>query len=269
MRKQGYRVNMIGADGVSAGYCHGHKRTSIAKREIIQGWSKQTSRSNTRALQQMNSTQLLKHRIGWAITLTLKDCPTANDYIALREKFFKRLRRRGLIGCHWLTEWQERGVPHLHLSVFFKSSNIEISPQDIINQWLIVAADYTVSSFAQSIKQIVSPEGWRKYLSKHGARGLGHYQRAAKSIPASWRGASTGRMWGILGDMCLSGVIAGEIGHKQFHVLRRALYRYARAVSSKKLRHHKFHKKEKSSVLLGFSCWFKTSDAKRILAAAM
>jgi len=112
------------------------------------------------------------------------------------------MRRKGLYRLHWLTEWQKRGVPHLHFAAWFLQPESEyevaILPALVKADWLQLTAPYRSSGKGQEVKPITDEVGWLQYLSKHASRGAAHYQRAMSTIPKGWQ--KTGRMWGHLGD---------------------------------------------------------------------
>ena len=151
--------------------------------------------------------------LGLSGSLTLRDCPPSHDdWKTLREALFFRLRRKGLYRLHWLTEWQKRGVPHLHFAAWFLQSVVVININQpalsdselaqvlsylISADWLSISSVYRSSGLSQVVKPMSNELGWLQYLSKHAARGAAHYQRAQGSIPSGWEGM-TGRMWGIL-----------------------------------------------------------------------
>jgi hypothetical protein len=170
-----------------------------AKRDVVEGWTDSSTRRNTRFLYSVDERKLTGH--GFALSLTVRDCPpTADEWKLLRESFFARLRRMGLLRAHWLTEWQRRGVPHLHAAVWFDEELRERDPfalATIPDHWCEVAGAYGAGRRGQHVEQMTDTIGWFKYLSKHAVRGLGHYQRSADSIPPGWK--KTGRMWGHLG----------------------------------------------------------------------
>jgi hypothetical protein len=158
-----------------------------------------------------------------AFSLTLKDCPpTADDWQRVRATFVKRLRRLGLIRLHWLTEWQRRGVPHLHGVAYFEEPT---APHVIQDHWLGAAAEYRPGPYSQHIAPITGAPGWFEYLAKHATRGVTHYQRSPENIPAGWK-SKTGRMWGHTGEWPT--VEAQEIDppREVWHQYRRLMLRY-------------------------------------------
>lgn len=165
-----------------------HKKTHG---DNIKGWSNSSTRSNTRFLYSVDSKNL--HGYSYALTLTIKDMPlSADDWKKVRERFFARLRRMGMIRLHWVTEWQARGVPHLHSAVFFE---LPINTKELLNHWIYSTTEYRSKLQSQTCKQIFDQLGWLQYLAKHASRGLNHYQR--QSLPTTW--SNSGRMWGKLG----------------------------------------------------------------------
>lgn len=222
-------------------------------RSDCSGWTLRSSRSNTRFLYSICSPELPASAdgtplLGLALSFTLRDCPPSHeDWQKLRLAFFHRLRRRGLYRLHWLTEWQKRGVPHLHAALWFDVATVhaymskhwptlpvQAFPALLKLDWLQLTAPYRSSTGAQDIKPINDDLGWLQYLSKHAARGAAHYQRAIGSMPAGWQ--KTGRMWGHLGDFPTReplGLDLDSAGWFQFRrVVRR--WRIAQARSDRK-----------------------------------
>lgn len=177
------------------------------KRGDVNGWSKSATRRNTTFLMSVNEDSLACTEDGellasFAFTLTLRDCPkTFQDWHKLRRAFMMRIQRMGLYRSHWVTEWQRRGVPHLHGAFWFPTDNTpETNHQTankIIEHWLKAAADYSPTYSGQHFNLIYDDVGWFKYLSKHASRGVSHYQRNKANIPAGWQ--KTGRVWGYTG----------------------------------------------------------------------
>lgn len=192
-----------------------------AKRDEVMGWSDKTARSNTRFLQSIPLESLTG--TGYAFTLTLRDCPVSHaDWHRLVKAYIMRLKRMGMVRLHWVTEWQKRGVPHLHGVVYFPE-DAGINGLQIIHHWCNVASFFVAAEWAQNVKPISNSLGWLQYLAKHAARGAKHYQRSSESIPAGWR--KTGRMWGKWGDWHISEPM-------KFHISRQANFYYRRLVRS-------------------------------------
>ena len=207
------------AEGFSCGYDAGHLRKP-GKRSIVRGWATGSTRSNERFLMSVLSNKLLTGRVGYACTFTFKDCPAeVADFQRLRENFFKRLRRLKMDCCHWLVEWQARGVPHIHMSIFFARED-DCGPVILERAWLSAASEYGALTFAQSIKPIKDARGWNKYLCKHAVRGQYNYQRSRSNIPVQWS-MSTGRMWGSLGTFPVIATVTHFFMARGFYRLRR------------------------------------------------
>lgn len=163
----------------------------------VTGWTPKSARSNTEFLQSVDYNLL--SGLGLAFTGTIKDCPaTPDDWHSMRCAFLDRLRRLGLIRHHWVTEWQGRGVPHLHGMIFFP----ECSGSEYItlitavrDAWLALAAPYGGLSRGVHIVPMTDARGWAEYEAKHASRGCNHYQRSKENIPDKWQ-KKTGRVWG-------------------------------------------------------------------------
>ena len=191
-------------------------------RTETKGWSKDSVRSNLRFLYSVDERQL-EGLQGVALTLTVRDCPpTAVDWKRMREAFFTNLQRDRKHLVHWVTEWQRRGVPHLHLAVYALDGKFVDTPR-LLGHWLRISEPYRSRSWGQHSHPIYDVLGWNQYVSKHAARGLHHYQRSPENVPQGWQGGSTGRMWGYLGDWPVQESIDLEID-------RRAFWRYRRIV---------------------------------------
>jgi len=205
-----------------------HDRT---KRGECEGWTPGATRRNLAFLRSVEPCSLEElTEVGFAVTLTVRDCPpTAEHWQRLRTAYVKRLRRMGMIRAHWVTEWQRRGVPHLH-GVFWLPHDPQ-DPQDIpqlraalLSHWLDLADSYGVSPSAQHITVLSHALGWFQYVAKHAARGVKHYQRSRDSIPAGWR--KTGRMWGKAGDWETRDAMRLSISDDVFYRFRRLIRRW-------------------------------------------
>lgn len=208
-----------------------------AKRRACSGWTARSTRSNLEFLRSVNIAELVG--LGHTFTLTVRTCPeSAAIWDRMRDAFVKRLRRGGLIRLHWVTEWQRRGVPHLHGVAYFADpgdDRREYARQDrlIRESWLQVVADYSAERQSQHVTPIEDALGWLKYLAKHAARGQNHYQRSHEAIPAQWQKA-TGRMWGKSGKWPVVAPVRLELSHAAWFRLRRLVrsYRIADARAS-------------------------------------
>lgn len=101
-----------------------------------------------------------------------------------------------MIRLHWVTEWQRRGVPHLHCAIWFPDRYETLMTTEA---WVEVAGAYGAGLRGQHARPIDGPVGWFRYLSKHAARGVKHYQRSGDNIPEGWQ-SKTGRVWGFSGE---------------------------------------------------------------------
>jgi hypothetical protein len=165
------------------------------KRGRIVGWTPATVRRHKRWLYSVDAPAL--GGSGYALTLTVRETPpSAEVWRALRKSWVERLRRRDLVRLHWVTEWQARGTPHMHVAAYFAHELTPAERWELLGMWLDVAGEYGAGWRSQDVKPIDGPVGWLQYLSKHAARGVAHYQRQGK--PAGWE--SAGRLWGYVGE---------------------------------------------------------------------
>ncbi|KPB98071.1 putative replication protein [Pseudomonas amygdali pv. lachrymans] len=126
------------------------------------------------------------------------------------------MQRMGMIRLHWVTEWQRRGVPHLHCAIWFPPG----AHTRALIAWSELTAAYGSTSRGQHGREIEGAVGWFQYLSKHASRGVKHYQRSSANLPPAWQ-KKTGRMWGHWGDWPVRESIRLELEMDGFHALRR------------------------------------------------
>lgn len=208
-------------NGGSMGFPPRNQVIPTAKRGKTQGWTSQATRSNRQFLWSVRCGELGDH--GYSFTLTVRDCPPdAVAWTKLRSAFLKRLQRAGSIRVHWLTEWQRRGVPHLHGCVWFPPG---VPGYAIVHHWLAVAGEFGSSPWGQDFKPITGALGWLQYLAKHADRGVFNYQRAAASIPDGWK-HSTGRMWGHTGEWPTTAPVKIVIDDAGGYAFRRIMQRW-------------------------------------------
>ena len=199
-----------------------------AKRGQVGGWSAAATRRNVAFLRSVQPDTLTATPegvplVGFAGTFTLRDCPPDSDtWHKLRRALMKRLERSGLYRSHWVTEWQRRGVPHLHGAFWFPISDLfrlrEVA--DLLKgHWVAVAHPYGVNVKAQHVCAIHDAVGWFQYVAKHAARGVKHYQRSSDNIPQGWK--KTGRMWGHTGKWDTRDPLQLRISPDVFYRLRR------------------------------------------------
>lgn len=224
-----------------------------AIRSEVAGWSESATRRNTAFLRSADETALPSTSDGrslnaFAFTLTLRDCPpTPAAWAKLRKSFLDRLRRLGLYRSHWVTEWQRRGVPHLHGAFWFES---HMHPERVIEHWLELARPYYALHKSQHYNLIHDAVGWFKYLSKHASRGITHYQRSPENIPPEWS-KKTGRVWGHTGDWPTIQPMQFELDDQGYFKLRR-LYRNWRHADARES-----------------GCRFRISHARRMLSCSL
>lgn len=188
------RVTVL-PNGVTASFPRvGPMSVEPVKRGKVSGWSVQTTRRLVRWFFSVDGEQVDGR--GFALSLTVRDCPpTPADWSRVRRAFLKRLERLGLVRGQWLTEFQARGVPHMHAAVYFPGE-LALTTADLVTAWVEVAGEFGSRAGGQSVQEITGLVGWLQYQAKHSVRGVKHYQRA--SVPDAWR-EGTGRLWGYLG----------------------------------------------------------------------
>jgi hypothetical protein len=123
--------------------------------------------------------------------------PTPDHWRETRERYLERLRYEGIIRFQWLTEFQRRGVPHLHGCGFFPGAYSEDMAKMLQDHWLAAARPWAPERQSQWVNNLWGLPGWFQYQAKHSARGVKHYQRA--NVPEAWQ-KRTGRLWGVMGE---------------------------------------------------------------------
>lgn len=202
--------------GGKAGVPPGKNDHMRAVRGDVEGWSEGATRRNTQFLMSIREPDLTG--AGVTFTLTLRDCPpTPELWHKLRKAWSERMRRAGMIRVHWVTEWQRRGVPHLHGVIWFPDKFDMATP---VGAWIDLAGVYGATLRGQHARPLESALGWFKYLSKHAARGVKHYQRTAENVPKEWQ-SKTGRVWGYGGSWPLETPRRIALDDAGFFALRR------------------------------------------------
>jgi len=135
---------------------------------------------------------------GYTFTGTVLELPpTPAEWTATLRRHHDRLRYEGLIRGQWLTEFQKRGVPHVHTCGFFPAAYSADVAKMVTDHWLGAAAPWAPERQSQWVNDLWGLRGWFRYQAKHSARGVKHYQRA--NVPEAWQ-RRTGRLWGVLGE---------------------------------------------------------------------
>ena len=194
----------------------------------VGGWTAASSRRNMRFLWSVDAGQLTG--TGWAFTLTVRHCPaTPKEWADWCTVYFKRLFASGAIRLHWVIEWQRRGCPHLHGSVYFPDTMHEDEVANIVMDGWCYKNPFGPGRAQQRSVRIFDAVGWAEYVAKHAARGVRHYQRSPENIPAEWKG-KTGRMWGSRGLWPLTEPVKlhlqGSEGDGGFFAFRRLVRAY-------------------------------------------
>ena len=260
--------------GLTGGVAPSVTNRTPPKRGDVSGWSNASTRSNTRFLYSVEPGGL--HGTGLALSLTVRDCPKSHaEWAAMRRAMQMRLTRLGMVRMHWLTEWQRRGVPHLHAAVWFRESphaDVLRLARLVSHHWLEVAGKCGARLSGQHVTGITDEVGWFKYLSKHAVRGLHHYQRSPESVPQGW--SKTGRMWGYVGAWPLREEMRLELDQAGWFRFRRLVRSWRRSDAraagcgrrlSKARRMLRCRDRALSEVR-GVSEWIPQDDALRLVA---
>lgn len=198
------------------------------RRGRVGGWTAGSSRRNMRFLWSVETEQLTGQ--GYSFTLTVRDCPpTPRAWADWCKLYWERLERHGAIRLHWVNEWQRRGCPHLHGSIYFPEDMAWADVLNIVADGWCYRNPFKPAPAQQVVNAIYDQVGWGQYVAKHAARGVQHYQRSPENIPAEWKG-KTGRMWGYRGqwpvDAPLKVHLEGKEGDGGWYAYRRLVRSY-------------------------------------------
>jgi hypothetical protein len=213
----------VSALGVHGGFA-GSNGGNPGRRGDVKGWSAASARGNLRFLRSIDVENL--PRLGIAFTLTIGQLCGPREWHDLKRGLVRFLVRRGVLHWHCVTEWQERGHPHLHGCAMLGPDTDPMIMQAIYDHWLDATAHLGTSERAQNVKLIHGAQGWFQYTAKHASRGFAHYQRMAGALPPGWD--KTGRMWSCsrqwprLSD-------GFDVSRESFYHLRRHVDRFAMA----------------------------------------
>ena len=211
------RVTVL-PNGVTASFPRFGPQAEKSPRGKVKGWSPQSAARLRRWFYSVDGARL--DGLGVGATLTVRDLPpTSADWTLTRERFMVRLRRAGLLRGQWLTEWQRRGVPHLHGCLYFPEGARDGLQELVTGHWQAAAGEWGVSASGQHVAEVWGLPGWLQYQAKHSSRGVRHYQRA--NVPAAWR-ESTGRLWGVVGEWPVREEVR-EVTSREFWRFRRLL----------------------------------------------
>jgi hypothetical protein len=157
-------------NGLTGGVSPCSRNTKPSPRGDCRGWTLRTSRGNTRFLYSVLSSQLHTDPSGTPLlglsgSLTVRECPaTHEEWQRHRLSLFHRMRRKGLCRLHWITEWQQRGVPHLHFAAWFNIPESDFDqralPVLIKADWLYLTCRLRSSDKAQHVEPITNELGW-------------------------------------------------------------------------------------------------------------
>lgn len=205
-------------------------------RKEVGGWSAQSSRRNMKFLWSVTTDGLAGK--GFSFTLTIRDCPAnPQDWAKWCRIYWMRLEAAGAVRIHWVIEWQRRGCPHLHGSVYFRENVGDDEIRNVVIDGWTFKNPYGPASAQQRLLPIFDAVGWAQYVAKHAARGVRHYQRSPENIPTHWK-QKTGRMWGSRGQWPLGTPLKLELedqrGDGGWHAFRRLVRSYGVAKARSK-----------------------------------
>ena len=222
---------VIAPDGVKLAKAPNMGNSTPPLRGKAGGWSKAVARRNNDFLMSVDGAALVGAGEPFAVSLTFgrDEIVSPARLRDVREAFFDRLRRLDLIRLHWLVEFQGDGTPHLHMLLYLPAGRSDY--EGVIRQhWLDVAGWSGARASGQHVVPVSHLRGWKKYLGKHGIRGVHHYQR---QMPDGWE--EPGRMWGKLGEWPTR-TLELECDLDTFFRFRRALRSYRISEARKALR---------------------------------
>lgn len=181
------------------------------KRSTCRGWTYAVARRNEQTLQRIDFSAIDGN--AYAITLTI---PAGSMHAVAPKQFhqwldnwLKTAHRYGMLHYYWILEFTAIGTPHLHITIWMPD-HCDEEVQKLLLAWLRILKRSEVhgSITAQDARPVVvaatddphftgepTPERWLWYLAKHASRGVAHYQRQIKNMPAEWKSHS-GRVWG-------------------------------------------------------------------------
>ena len=138
-------------------------------------------------LSRISPTAVGERRLGW-LTLTTRS-GTAAEIKGSFRAVLERVRRLGVpCGIVWRLEYQERGVPHLHLLVECESTaGLFVVAKEMVTWWLRVRGD-DASPAGQCFKLVRSSSSLSLYVTD--------MSKVQQSVPPE--GESPGRWWGVV-----------------------------------------------------------------------
>lgn len=178
--------------GSTASFPSGSSHTR-AKRGVVNGWTPEAARRLLKFLWSVDADALTG--TGYAVTVTMGGMPeTADDWARARKALYDWMRARGIERWQWLTEWTAQQRPHMHMCVYSDG----FDERELALAWIEICRreGWPAEWKGQHVERVYDSTGWLKYVAKHSARGVDHYQR--ETPPDGWE--VTGRLWGKGGD---------------------------------------------------------------------
>lgn len=224
--------------------------TKPVKRGATSGWTPGVSRRNTQFLMSMAYANLSGKPYSVTLTIPADRIPTSAEYAMMRKRFIDNgFKRKNWIRVYWLVEFTRKGTPHMHMTIWvpeeIPADQVEM---EIFLNWSKICRKrgIEISMSAQDIKPVENGI-WNRYLSKHGARGSSHYQRA--KVPESWQ-KSSGRVWGYCGDWGVKEdrqPVRAEISDRKVFFQTRRILRHLRVIEARQVKNEEHRSKAISS----------------------
>lgn len=184
------RILPNGSSGAVPGY-----NASPAKRGEACGYSVGVSRRLRELLYATRFDLLAGLVFSFSLTYGRALALPSAAVVKLHVQALARFARRtlGVSAFHWLIEFQRDGFPHLH-GIAVHESDV-LTGRKLVSAWLKITASNGSLRYGQHWARVDNAVGWAMYLAKHASRSAAHYQRL--ELPPSWRGKSSGRMFGF------------------------------------------------------------------------
>ena len=146
------------------------------KRSKISGFSRQSAQR----LRIFCVENFIPERETWALSLTLHNRCTPDEWRAIMKRYRNMLLYHG-IGGVWRVELQKRKVPHLHCIMWLPG---EIRCAQVVMTWMKATKQVNdKAAFHGCHAQLIKDEGWLVYCSLHNA----------KLSQTGWQG----KQWGV------------------------------------------------------------------------
>lgn len=221
------------------------------QRKANRGWTLAVARRNAQFLQRIDFSVVRGRPYAVTLTLPVRSMHQVTPELLHRfiDIMLKYLGRRGLLNFHWVIEFTASHMPHIHMTVWMADTyerwdaesrrhvtvenDLTAVTGNVVGKWLALAAEHSIraSGRSQDVEPLDGSEAWLAYVAKHTQRGIYHYQRSLKNMPAEWKD-NPGAMWGHSRHIPLSDDAKMPADSRAFHQFRREVRKWccARAV---------------------------------------